>query len=260
LKALLCVHAHPDDEALWTGGILARAADSGARTAVVTCTSRAGDERVSELERSLAILGAGAPRLLGYADSGSGGEIPAGSFCAAPPDEAIGRLVAHLREVRPEVVVTYDAYGTYGHRDHIQAHRVTLAAVEASAFGQLYPETGAPWRVPQLWFSTYPRERMTDTEHRLRDAGVRIGGDGQPAWRFAGGVPSSEIDVTVDVRPWLDRKWRALAEHRTQFARGNGPANLGVADPALREAILGTEWFQCRVRQPARRSASHSSR
>jgi N-acetyl-1-D-myo-inositol-2-amino-2-deoxy-alpha-D-glucopyranoside deacetylase len=252
VNSVLCVHAHPDDEALWTGGILARYADSGVRTGVVTCTARAGDVRAGELERSLGVLGAGKPRLLGYADSGSDGEIPPDSFCAAPLDESIGLLVAQLREFRPDVVVTYDAYGTYGHRDHIHAHRVTIAAVEASGYGLLYPECGDPWTVSSVWFSTYPRRMMRETERRLREVGVAIGPGGQPRWRFAGGVEDSAIDHTVDVRPWRERKWRALCEHRSQFARGNGPANLGIAPESVRNLVLDTEWFQIRARPGSR--------
>ncbi|MCA2222037.1 PIG-L deacetylase family protein [Nonomuraea aurantiaca] len=97
--SLLCVHAHPDDEALWTGGTLARFADAGARTGVVTCTWTEGTRRVAELARSLDILGAGEPRLLGYADGNAGLSAPgAARFVDAPLDEAVGRLVGHIRE------------------------------------------------------------------------------------------------------------------------------------------------------------------
>jgi N-acetyl-1-D-myo-inositol-2-amino-2-deoxy-alpha-D-glucopyranoside deacetylase len=159
---LLCVHAHPDDEAIWTGGVLARYAAEGVRTAVVTCT--AGEQggshglgdgttgtaalaaaRLAELTDALDLLGTGPPRLLGYHDSGLPAGDDAASLWRAGFDEAVGRLVPHLREFRPDVLVTYDAQGLYGHPDHVQAHRVALVAAEAAAAGGLHPDAGQPW-------------------------------------------------------------------------------------------------------------------
>ncbi|WP_084956346.1 PIG-L family deacetylase [Thermoactinospora rubra] len=144
---LLCVHAHPDDEAIWTGGTLARYADEGAATAVVTCSWAEGTRRAEELRHSLDILGAGEPRLLGYADARKPESAPGNPrLLDVPLDEAVGRVVEHIRQFRPDVVLTYDGYGSYGHPDHVHVHRVTMAAVEAAGYDQLYRDAGAPWR------------------------------------------------------------------------------------------------------------------
>ncbi|AHH96087.1 LmbE family protein [Kutzneria albida DSM 43870] len=231
---VLCVHAHPDDEALFTGGLLASCAEQGLRTGVVTCTWQQGDARVEELRRSLEILGAGEPRLLGYRDSGMGGE---NTFCAAPFDEAVSRLVAHLREFRPEAVVTYDAFGTYGHPDHIRAHRVTLAAAEAANCVQLYPEAGEPWQIGALYLAVLPRSAVAGAWRTLFGGDVPAPGPGVP------GVPDEQVALRLDVRPWVDRKWAALLAHESETARGAGAARLAGLPERVRQDLLGTECF-----------------
>ena len=253
---LLCVHAHPDDEAITTGGILAKAADEGLRVAVVTCTAGERGEirlpgadaaavrpglgalRTAELARALDVLGAGPPRLLGYADSGHPAGRHEGAFWHAPFDEAVGRLVAHVRALRPDVVVTYDAFGVYGHPDHVQAHRVTLAAVEAAACGRLFPEAGPAWRARRLYLATFPRSLVVEGVRLLAARGLPdvLGSEDEPSM----GTPDAEIAAAVDVRPWLDRKLAALAAHESQV----GPGSLFRLLPDdLRAAALGTEWF-----------------
>lgn len=237
--SLLCVHAHPDDEALWTGGTLARAADAGARTAVVTCTWAAGTRRAGELERALALLGAGPPRLLGYADSRVPESAPGSPrFCDAPLDAAVRQLTGHIREFRPDVVVTYDAYGGYGHEDHIHTHRVTTLAVEAAGQPQLYPEAGEPWR---------PRGRLLVTLPRslVQRAWGQLFGTSEPAdpAELLPGVPDGDISTTVDVGPWTDRKLAALREHASEAERGAGPALLDRLPTEVRDRVLSTEWY-----------------
>jgi N-acetyl-1-D-myo-inositol-2-amino-2-deoxy-alpha-D-glucopyranoside deacetylase len=233
MPSLLCVHAHPDDEAIWTGGTLARYSEAGVRTGVVTCTWAEGTRRVAELERSLAILGAGKPRLLGYADSRPDSGV---LFRTAPLDEAVGRLVRHIREFRPDVVVTYDAFGGYGHPDHIMAHRVTLAAVEAAAYEQLHPEAGDPWRVRALYLSTIPR--LVVEEHWDKIFGAPPGPD-----VVLPGVPQDRVTTVVDVRPWVGRKWEALQAHESEAERGAGPAMFANLPDDLRDQLLSTEWY-----------------
>jgi LmbE family N-acetylglucosaminyl deacetylase len=232
--SLLCVHAHPDDEAIATGGLLARAADAGEAAAVVTCTWAEGTGRVGELARSLEILGAGKPRLLGYADARYAPSAPgAARFLDAPLEESVGRLVAHIREVRPETVVTYDAQGVTGHPDHIHAHRVTLAAVEAAAYDQLYPEAGAPWRPRALHLVTVPRSVVSAVPPEL---GRRVRSVPDEMIAESGGV-------TIDVREWYDRKWAAIQAHVSEAERGAAPGLLATLPEAMRRAFLGTEWY-----------------
>lgn len=260
--ALMCVHAHPDDEAITTGGVLARAADEGLRTAVVTATGgergeivgegmdpdevrpRLAAVRRDELAAALSVLGAGAPRLLGYHDSGmagtEGNEDPA-SFWQAPFDEAVGRLVAQIRAFRPDVLVTYDAFGGYGHPDHVQAHRVALVAAEACAVAGLYPDAGDPWRVTKLYLSTIPRSVVAFANAELPRLGFPspFGAETDPE-RVGFGAPDAQVTTTVDVHPWLERKWAALCAHASQV----GPESFFLnIPPELRQQAFGQEWF-----------------
>lgn len=235
--SLLCVHAHPDDEALWTGGTLARFADAGARTGVVTCTWTEGTRRVAELARSLEILGAGEPRLLGYADGNAGLSAPgAARFVDAPLDEAVGRLVGHIRDFRPDVVITYDGYGGYGHPDHVHTHRVTLAAVEAAGYDQLYPAAGPPWRAGALYLVTLPRSIVRSAWQDV--FGAAPGGD-----QTLPGIPDDEVTATVDVRPWVERKWAAVRAHESEIERGATMGLLAAVPEATRDRLLATEWY-----------------
>ena len=269
---LLAVHAHPDDEAILTGGVIARAAAQGRRVDVVTCTggergevvgagfdpdavrARLTEVRASELARALDILGAGPPRFLGYQDSGMMGE-PSNddpeAFWQASLDEAVGRLVGHIRAVRPAVLVTYDAHGGYGHPDHIQAHRVSLVAVEAAACPPLYEQAGAAWRVPKTYFATIPKSAIAAANWVLADRGLPSPfGEITDVDALPLGTPDADITTTVDVRAWLDRKLAALKAHATQL----GPDSffLNVPDD-LAEGVFGTEWFvrhRCGVAVP----------
>ncbi|MDF3141639.1 MULTISPECIES: PIG-L family deacetylase [unclassified Streptomyces] len=142
--SLLAVFAHPDDESLSSGGVLARHAAAGARTAVVTATWTPDTGRGAELAEALRILGAGEPRMLD-----------------APLDEAVGRLVAHIRQFRPQIVVTHDAYGgVTGHPDHVHTHRVTTLAFQASGLERLYPDAGSPWQPSSLYLATHPHSAL----------------------------------------------------------------------------------------------------
>ncbi|MDP8970791.1 MAG: N-acetyl-1-D-myo-inositol-2-amino-2-deoxy-alpha-D-glucopyranoside deacetylase [Actinomycetota bacterium] len=269
---MLCVHAHPDDEAIVTGGVLARYADEGVVTAVVTCTGgelgeihnmdadavrpRLAEVRRAELQRSLAILGAGEPRLLGYRDSGmmgtEGNDDPA-AFWRASFDEAVGRLVAHIRALRPDVLVTYDPFGGYGHPDHIQAHRVALVASEACAMAALYPDAGPAWTVSKVYWAAWPKSFIRELSAELRRRGrpSPFAEDGRVG-ELSMGTPDDEVTTTVDVGRWLERKWAALRAHRSQLAAESFFLNL---PEELRAAGLGTEWFvrhRSRVAAPTR--------
>ncbi|MGH9070858.1 MAG: PIG-L family deacetylase [Acidimicrobiales bacterium] len=228
----MAVHAHPDDEATSTGGILARYASEGIRTVLVTCTDGAcGDApggikpgeaghddqavidlRAEELRASCAILGVEHLELLGYGDSGMMGwphnDTP-GSFWSTPIEESASRLGALMEAYRPEVVVTYDANGFYGHPDHIQAHRITMAAAST---------TGIPAKV---YWTTVPHSGWVAFAQRMREAGMEMptgepdsAGSGEPLPVI--GSPDEDIDAWIDVRPYADAKFDALAAHASQ--------------------------------------------
>ena len=223
---LMTVHAHPDDEATGTGGVLARYAAEGMQTVLVTCTDgRCGDGpggvkpgeaghdpeqvvalREIELEASCRVLDVSHLELLGYADSGMMGwatnDAPT-SFWRTPVDEAAARLVELFERYQPDVVVTYDANGFYGHPDHIQAHRVTMAALER-------------WGRPvKAYWTTAPRSTMAEFGRVMRELGADWDepepGDGPEI-----GLPDDEITTWVDTSPYGQRKFEALSAHASQ--------------------------------------------
>jgi N-acetyl-1-D-myo-inositol-2-amino-2-deoxy-alpha-D-glucopyranoside deacetylase len=189
------------------------------------------------LTRSLQILGAGSPRLLGYGDrafADSSGDKPA--FCDAPFDELVEAVVTHIRAFRPDTVLTYDPLGVYGHPDHIQTHRVAVAAIGAAAYPQLYPEAGPPWRTKLLYQATMPFSAA-----RLLWPAVMKQAN-QPVGLLPG-VPDDQVDVLVDVSGWADTKWNALCAHRSEMARGGAMTMLAALPEQTRCEVLRTEWF-----------------
>jgi LmbE family N-acetylglucosaminyl deacetylase len=226
----MAVHAHPDDEATGTGGVLARYAAEGIRTVLVTCTDggcgdgpggvKPGEPghdpaavvtmRQGELEASCDALQVSHLELLGYADSGMMGwpqnEAP-NAFWNTSVAEAAGRLGELIEKYQPDVVVTYDVNGFYGHPDHIQAHRVTMAAVAL---------TGVPAKV---YWTTAPRSMMEEFGRVLRELGAdwdvpEPGPDGSSEPEI--GLPDEEITTWVDIREYGEQKFKALAAHASQ--------------------------------------------
>lgn len=272
VPGLLAVHAHPDDEVIATGGVLARAAAEGRRTMVVTCTDgrrgeivgegmdadairpRLAEVRADELADALAILGVAEHAFLGYHDSGMDAEasdhgVMVGAEGAADPDsfwradlhEAVGRLVAVIRRFRPSVVVTYDAFGGYGHPDHVQAHRVSVLAVEAAGVPVLYPDAGPAWHVAKTYLSTFPRSTIAQANAAFAAAGLPSPfGDATDPDQIPMGTPDELVTTTVDVRDHLDVKQRALRAHATQIAPDSFFMNV---PDAMVDAFYGTEWF-----------------
>ncbi|WP_327286233.1 MULTISPECIES: PIG-L deacetylase family protein [unclassified Streptomyces] len=236
MPSVLAFFAHPDDEALSAGGVLARHAAAGARTAVLTGTWAAGTGRVGELARALAILGAGAPRLLGYADARVPSSAPGRSrFCEAPLDEAVGAVVAHIREFRPHVVITHDGYGGLtGHPDHIHAHRLAVIAVHAAGLGRLYPDAGNPWQPSTLCLATHPHSAARAL------GGYLLRPDGAVASAYS--VPD-ETATAVDVSPWVEQKLAAIAAHRSEVERGAAPGRIAALAPEVQRRVMGTEWY-----------------
>ena len=252
---LLTVHAHPDDETITMGGLLAQCADRGIATSVICCTDGsvatifdpeyAANEaeirphlkqiREEELRRACEVLGVSELHFLEYGDSGMPGtetnHLP-GAFWRADVDEAVGRVVAHIRRFRPQVVVTYDGNGGYGHPDHIQAHRITLLAVEA-AHHPLRPELGAPWRVNKLYYTAFPLSEARRAAEMARQAGMKPPfGEADPdSLDFI--TPDEWVTTVVNCRDQLSRKRQALLAHRSQLTEEF--ALLSIPEEVLRE-------------------------
>jgi len=237
---VLFVHAHPDDESIETGATIAKYAAEGARVTLVTCTlgelgeiippglahlaagrqDRLGEHRIGELAAACDALGVADQRFLGgpgrWRDSGMMG-LPSnddpGCFWRADVGEAAAELAVVIGEVRPQVVVSYDANGFYGHPDHIQAHRVTLraAALAAGAGGR------PPWRVAKVYAIAMPRTVLADA--------IKLGGAAPGRFSEAPsvadlpfGVADEEVTTVIDGRAHLPAKIAALRAHATQVA------------------------------------------
>jgi LmbE family N-acetylglucosaminyl deacetylase len=242
---LMAVHAHPDDEVLGTGGVLARYSEEGIRTVLVTCTNgeqgdgpggvKPGDDghdaadvrerRLAELRESADLLGIDHLELLGYQDSGMVGWDANGheeAFANVPVDVAAARLAVLMERYRPQVVVTYDENGGYGHPDHIQAHRIAVAAARTS---------GIP---AKFYYTAVSRARIGELFAYMRETGAEM--DELPE-DF--GTPDELITTQVDVSPYARRKRKALEAHASQ---GENIFLLRLPDE-IQDQVFGHESF-----------------
>ncbi|MYU23573.1 N-acetyl-1-D-myo-inositol-2-amino-2-deoxy-alpha-D-glucopyranoside deacetylase [Streptomyces sp. SID8352] len=259
-RRLLLVHAHPDDESINNGVTMARYAAEGARVTLVTCTlgergevippglahlsgPALGGHRRGELAEAMRALGVADARLLGgpgrYADSGMMG-LPdnddAGCLWQADVDEAAGLLLDVIREVRPQVLVTYDPDGGYGHPDHIQAHRIAMRAVE------LADEAGCP--VAKVYWNRVPRGVAEDAFARLREELPALPFDRAADVRDVPGVVDDGRITTVirgEGTPHAAAKAAAMRAHATQITVA-GP--YFVLSNDLAQPILTTEYYE----------------
>ena len=254
---LMAVHAHPDDEAIGTGGVLARARRRGhpdgprhlhrrrgrARSPPDDWPSPENLARVREreLREACKILDITHLELLGYRDSGMAGtadnEHPE-SFAQADLDEAAGRLVALVRNHRPQVIVTYDENGFYGHPDHINAHRIAARGLRAAGDPAQYAEQDLePWAPAKLYYTAVSRSAMAEFGRRLQEAGIEspIQAESDAESRSRWGTPDELITTVVDVSAQVERKRQALFAHATQM----GPEVFFARIPptAVRRAV-----------------------
>ena len=270
---LLTVHAHADDESITMGGSLALLHDQGVRTALITCTDGQlatifdpdmeeeatrpilGEVRRAEMARAAEILGLDEFHFLGYRDSGMAGadsNDDAEAFWHVDIDAAVGRVVERIRAFRPQVVVTYNANGGYGHPDHIQAHRITLLAVAAAAEAALYPSTGSAWQVSKLYYTAFAASAARRFAQAMAAAGTDGAEGDQRAEEIPYATPDEEITAWVDCTAVIARKRAALQAHRSQIPP-DWPL-LALPEDRVRE-LFGTETFQrvfSRVRTPDR--------
>ena len=256
---LLIVHAHPDDESISTGGVLAKYAADGVRTVLTYCTrGEAGDIlnpefvspkpglsiteiRAIELEKAVNVLDVKSVHFLGYRDSGMAG-TPENhhpeAFARADKQKATARLVEIIRRVRPHVIVTYNEKGTYLHPDHIMANRVTLRAFKASGDRDYNIREGLePWQPSKLYFTAIPLERIRRMHRIIVERGEEPGFDPEVL-----GTPEENISAIIDVRRFLSRKLEALNCHLSQM----NPNGIFRRMPEkLREEAMGYEHFEC---------------
>ncbi|MGQ0632279.1 MAG: N-acetyl-1-D-myo-inositol-2-amino-2-deoxy-alpha-D-glucopyranoside deacetylase [Sporichthyaceae bacterium] len=282
-RRVVFIHAHPDDEVINSGATMAKYAAAGAHVTLVTCTlgeegeilvpglahlaadqdDALGHHRITELRASMAALGVADNRFLGgpgrYRDSGMEGtaanEHPE-CFWKADIDTAATELVAVLREVRPQVLATYDDHGGYGHPDHIQAHRVSMRAAELAADPAFAPELGPAWEIAKIYQYAMPFSFLQAGIDAMRAAGDNEFFGGVERVEDLGmGVPDDVVTTVINADDFIEAKMAAMRAHATQisvdgpfFALSN---NLGqqiwgvecyvLVGGTLREQVLAGE-------------------
>lgn len=276
-KRLLLVHAHPDDETIGQGATMARYVDEGAAVTLITCTGgemgeilvpelahmaadqddTLADQRRIELDEAMKELGVTDHRYLGgfgkYRDSGmqwhpdghaiAADELHDNAFWNADLTEAATDLVAVIREIRPQVLITYDQFGGYGHPDHIQAHRVATYGAALAAVPSYRHDLGEPWEIAKIYWGAMSESRMREGLRRLRAAGDTTTFEGMdPDGPLPPMVtPDADLAARVDGSAHLDKKMAAMKAHATQisldgpfFALSNNEGN----------EVWGTEYFR----------------
>jgi N-acetyl-1-D-myo-inositol-2-amino-2-deoxy-alpha-D-glucopyranoside deacetylase len=252
-KHLLLVHAHPDDESINNGATMAKYVAEGVGVTLVTCTAgemgeilvpelehmaadkddTLADQRKIELDNAMKELGVTDHRYLGgfkrFRDSGmkwheDGHAVPAdtiheNAFWHADLAEAASHLVAIIREIRPQVLVTYDEFGGYGHPDHIQAHRVATYAASLAAVPSYRRDLGEAHDISKIYWAAMSASRMRAGLRRLREAGDTTTFEGMdpdgPLPPFI--AEDDDLSAVVDGHEHVERKIAAMKSHVTQI-------------------------------------------
>jgi len=232
---ILTVHAHPDDEASKGAGTIAKYHAAGVHTVLVTCTggeegdilnpvmdtpevrANIGAVRRRELDQAVEVIGYDELVLLGYRDSGmAGAEANSNprAFAARPMDETVERLVAEIRRVRPQVVITYgDNHEHYPHPDHIRAHEISVAAFAASSDPEAFPAAGEAYQPAKLYYSVWSRARILAMHAKYLELELESPFD--EGWL---GRPGNEdrLTTSIDLTGFEDVQRLALLAHATQ--------------------------------------------
>jgi N-acetyl-1-D-myo-inositol-2-amino-2-deoxy-alpha-D-glucopyranoside deacetylase len=275
-RRLLLVHAHPDDESIGQGATMAKYAAEGRGVTLVTCTAGEmgeilvpelehlaadrddglGEHRRGELDEAMKILGVSDHRFLGgfghYRDSGMkwherGYAVPAddthdNAFWNADLTEAADLLVDVIREVRPQVLVTYDQFGNYGHPDHIQAHRVAMYAALLAGVPSYRLDLGEPWDIAKIYWSAVGESRMRERLRSLRAAGNTDAFGGiDPEGPLPMATPDHLLSAAVDAGEYLQHKMDAMRAHRTQI-EVDGP--FFALSNHIQDRVWGLECFR----------------
>jgi len=250
---LMTVHAHPDDETIGTGGTMAKAVRAGHRVVLVTCTRgeqgeivvkdmdtpdnhrRLGEIRAGELEAAMGVLGVTEWENLGYRDSdmmGREGNNDPRTFWQADLDEAAKRLTWLIRRYQPDVVTTYNAFGGYGHPDHIRVHDTAIRGVPRAGDPNWYPEqleAGLePFTPKKFYEQAMPESIRKKMNERLVELGVETGWvppkDATPEQLAEYEermkqmlTPDDQITTWIDISDVLEAKWEAIQKHVTQI-------------------------------------------
>jgi LmbE family N-acetylglucosaminyl deacetylase len=241
---LLCVVAHPDDEALGFGGILARYGAEGVATFVLTATRGqygwTGDQRTypgpralgmireGELRKAARVLGVQELAILDYVD---------GELAAVDPAEAIARVATHICQVRPDVVVTFGPDGATGHPDHIAICQLTTAAIVCAADHEYARQYNVePYTVSKLYYMAETRARIATYESVFGDVAMTV----DSVKRTTPGWPEWAITTRIDTSGYWMLVWEAIACHRSQLPSYEQLADL---DDERHRELWGTQQF-----------------
>jgi N-acetyl-1-D-myo-inositol-2-amino-2-deoxy-alpha-D-glucopyranoside deacetylase len=265
-RRMLLVHAHPDDEAIGTGATMARYAAEGAHVTLITCTlgeegevrvplyaelaadqaNQLGGYRIAELQRACAALGVTDHRFLGapgrYRDSGMMG-LPTNddprAFWQADLDQAAGHVADVIREIRPQVVITYDPNGFYGHPDHIQAHRVAMRGVELAADA---------WQVSKVYWTAVPKSVLAEGIAAFAETADNPFAGITDVEELPIGTPDDQVHAAIDGSPYRAAKLAAMRAHATQIAEDDWLFNLAGVEGG---GGFSTEHFTLAIGTPA---------
>ena len=237
------MHAHPDDECSSTGGLIMKCVEDGHQIVLVTCTNgemgevkdksieleiknatsphdRLGEVRISELKKASKILGIQRLYTLGYKDSGMDGwESNQGgdAFMNADLQEVSIKIARLIRKHQPDVIITYNERGGYGHPDHIMVNKVTTKAIKLSEDSSITIDNLESWEVKKIYYTAWARSKMIKTWKWMKFFGVKTPLDDPDFREKKYGVPDHEITTHIDIRSFLSRKWKALVQHKSQI-------------------------------------------
>jgi len=267
-RRILLVHAHPDDETIGNGATMAKYAADGVHVTLVTCTlgeegeiilddhahhaadqnDTLGQHRAVELADAMVALGVTDHRQLGepgkYRDSGMMGtpdnDDPT-CFWRADLLAATADLVAVIREVRPQVLVTYDDFGGYGHPDHIQAHRVAMYGAVLAAAPSYRPDLGEAWDVAKIYWNAFPKSFMRMGIEALRAAGETTGFAAMDPDELPMAIDDALVTTVVHAEDFFDQKMDAMRAHATQISVEDG---FFALSNNLGSRALGVEFYR----------------
>ena len=240
-KRLLGAFAHPDDEGIVSGALL-QYSTSGVETGLVCATrgevgeiadpalatpENLGQVREGEMRAAAEVLGVHNLWFLDYRDSGMAGtpeNADARAFAQASAAEVVGKLVKIIREFRPQVIVTFDESGAYGHPDHIAIYRYTTSAFHAAADAVQYADLGPAHSVSKLYYSSFPRSALRAIGEWMSTQNYEGSFSGLDPEKL--GMPDEQINVWLNVEPWREQKDRSRSMHRTQLDPNNLMAKI----------------------------------
>lgn len=267
-RRLLLVHAHPDDESITSGATMAKYVSEGALVTLVTCTlgeegeilvpglahlasdkeDKLGQHRITELAAAMDKLKVTDWRLLGgagtYRDSGMIGTAPnerKDSFWQADLLEATKHLVKVIREVKPQVVITYDDFGGYGHPDHIKAHQVATYAVTLAAVPSFSLDLGAPWDVQKVYWTAFPKSVIKAGIEELKAKGDTSDFAAQDPNDLPFAVDDELITTSIDAGDFAEAKLAALAAHETQISTDD---SFFALSNNFGNRVMGVEYYR----------------